>query len=201
MLKKIALVLLLALPMGVFAQNLKFGHINAQEIITVMPEFTISQNDIQNLEKQLTAELQRTQEEFNKKNQEFQQAIAKDSLPANIAERRQKELQDMMQRQEQFQQDAQQQMAKAQNDAMAPIYKKLDDAIKAVGAAEGVIYIFDLARTPIPYVNETLIFNLTNKVKAILCIKYAIRVRNSKREREKKHRLLSLSLFFMYICV
>ena len=161
MLKKIALVMLLALPMGVFAQNLKFGHINAQEIITVM----------QNLEKQLTAELQRTQEEFNKKYQEFQQAIAKDSLPANIAERRQKELQDMMQRQEQFQQDAQQQMAKAQNDAMAPIYKKLDDAIKAVGAAEGVIYIFDLARTPIPYVNETLSINLTNKVKANLGIK------------------------------
>ena len=130
MLKKIALVMLLALPMGVFAQNLKFGHINAQEIITVMPEFTKAQNDIQTLEKQLTAELQRTQEEFNKKYQEFQQAMAKDSLPANIAERRQKELQDMMQRQEQFQQDAQQQMQKAQTDAMAPIYKKLDDAIK-----------------------------------------------------------------------
>ena len=130
MLKKIALVMLLALPMGVFAQNLKFGHINAQEIITVMPEFTKAQNDIQTLEKQLTAELQRTQEEFNKKYQEFQQAIAKDSLPPNIAERRQKELQDMMQRQEQFQQDAQQQMQKAQTDAMAPIYKKLDDAIK-----------------------------------------------------------------------
>ncbi len=171
MLKKIALVMLLALPMGVFAQNLKFGHINAQEIITVMPEFTKAQNDIQTLEKQLTAELQRTQEEFNKKYQEFQQAIAKDSLPPNIAERRQKELQDMMQRQEQFQQDAQQQMAKAQNDAMAPIYKKLDDAIKAVGAAEGVIYIFDLARTPIPYVNETLSINLTSKVKANLGIK------------------------------
>lgn len=31
MLKKIALVLMLALPMGVFAQNLKFGHINAQK--------------------------------------------------------------------------------------------------------------------------------------------------------------------------
>ena len=171
MLKKIALVMLLALPMGVFAQNLKFGHINAQEIITVMPEFTKAQNDIQTLEKQLTAELQRTQEEFNKKYQEFQQAIAKDSLPPNIAERRQKELQDMMQRQEQFQQDAQQQMQKAQTDAMAPIYKKLDDAIKAVGAAEGVIYIFDLARTSIPYVNEAQSINLTNKVKANLGIK------------------------------
>ena len=171
MLKKIALVMLLALPMGVFAQNLKFGHINAQEIITVMPEFTKAQNDIQTLEKQLTAELQRTHEEFNKKYQEFQQAIAKDSLPPNIAERRQKELQDMMQRQEQFQQDAQQQMAKAQNDAMAPIYQKLDNAIKAVGAAEGVIYIFDLARTSIPYVNESQSINLTSKVKANLGIK------------------------------
>ena len=156
MLKKIALVMLLALPMGVFAQNLKFGHINAQEIITVMPEFTKAQNDIQTLEKQY---------------QEFQQAIAKDSLPPNIAERRQKELQDMMQRQEQFQQDAQQQMAKAQNDAMAPIYQKLDNAIKAVGAAEGVIYIFDLARTSIPYVNESQSINLTSKVKANLGIK------------------------------
>ena len=171
MLKKIALVMLLALPMGVFAQNLKFGHINAQEIITVMPEFTKAQNDIQTLEKQLTAELQRTQEEFNKKYQEFQQAIAKDSLPPNIAERRQKELQDMMQRQEQFQQDAQQQMAKAQNDAMAPIYQKFDNAIKAVGAAEGVIYIFDLARTPVAYVNESQSINLTPKVKTQLGIK------------------------------
>ena len=171
MLKKIALVLMLALPMGVFAQNLKFGHINAQEIVSAMPEFAKAQSDIEALDKQLTSELQRTQEEFNKKYQEFQQAMAKDSLPANIAERRQKELQDMMQRQEQFQQDAQQQMQKAQTDAMAPIYKKLDDAIKAVGAAEGVIYIFDLARTSIPYVNEAQSINLTNKVKANLGIK------------------------------
>ena len=171
MLIKLALVLMLALPMGVFAQNLKFGHINAQEIVSAMPEFAKAQSDIEALDKQLTSELQRTQEEFNKKYQEFQQAIAKDSLPANIAERRQKELQDMMQRQEQFQQEAQQQMQKAQADAMAPIYKKLDDAIKAVGAAEGVIYIFDLARTPVAYVNESQSINLTPKVKTQLGIK------------------------------
>ena len=171
MLKKIALVLLLALPMGVFAENLKFGHINAQEIVSAMAEFAKAQSDIEALDKQLTSELQRTQEEFNKKYQEFQQAIAKDSLPPNIAERRQKELQDMMQRQEQFQQEAQQQMQKAQADAMAPIYKKLDDAIKAVGAAEGVIYIFDLARTPVAYVNESQSINLTPNVKTQLGIK------------------------------
>ncbi len=169
MLKKIALVMMLILPMGVFAQDLKFGHINAQEIITVMPEFTKAQNDLKTLEKQYTDDLQRTQEEFNKKYQEFQQAV--DSLPANIAERRQKELEDMMTRQNQFRQEAMQALDKAQNDMLAPIYKKLDDAIKAVGQAEGVVYIFDLARTNIPYVDETKSINLTAKVKTQLGIK------------------------------
>lgn len=169
MLKKFALVIMLILPMGVFAQNMKFGHINAMEIISAMPEYTKAQNDLKALSDQLGKELQRTQEEFNKKYQEFMQT--KDSLPANIAERRQKELEDMMQRQQQFQEKAQQDMEKAQNDLMAPIYKKLDDAIKSVGATEGVVYIFDLARTPIPYVNESQSANLNAKVKAQLGIK------------------------------
>ena len=105
-----------------------------------------------------------------KKYQEFQQAIAKDSLPQNIAERRQKELQDMAERQEQFQQEAQQGMQKAQQEKMAPVYQKLDNAIKAVGEAEGVIYVFDLARTQIPYIGAQSI-DLTTKVKAQLGIK------------------------------
>ena len=83
--------------------------------------------------------MQRTNEEFQKKYQEF--LAQADSLPKNIAERRQKELQDMAQRQEQFQQEAYQSMQKAQQDAMAPIYQKLDEAIQAVGKAEGVVYI------------------------------------------------------------
>ena len=171
MFKKILLAVAVALPMFAAAQSPKFGTVEVQNIFQAMPETAAMNTQLEEASKKYQEEFNKLQEEFNKKYQEFQQAIAKDSLPANIAERRQKELQDMMQRQEQFQQDAQQQMAKAQNDAMAPIYKKLDDAIKAVGAAEGVIYIFDLARTPIPYVNETLSINLTNKVKANLGIK------------------------------
>lgn len=170
MLKKIALLIMLILPMGVFAQTLKFGHMNSQEVIMTMPEFTKAQTDLQALQKKYSDELQRTQGEFNKKYQEYQQALAKDSLPQNIAERRQKELEDMMQRQQQFQQDAEEGMQKAQQESMTPIYKKLDDAIKAVGTTEGVIYVFDLARTPIPYVGPQSI-DLTVKVKTQLGIK------------------------------
>lgn len=167
MLRKIALlVVVFALPLGAIAQ--KFAHMNSQEIVVVMPEFTKAQADLEAMSKQYQEEMQRSQEEFNKKVQEYQSQV--DSLPKNIAERRQKELQDMAQRQEQFQQEAYQAMQKANQDAMVPIYQKLDEAIQAVGKAEGVVYIFDLARTPIPYVGAESI-DLTAKVKTQLGIK------------------------------
>lgn len=80
-----------------------------------------------------------------KNSKKYQEFLAQaDSLPKNIAERRQKELQDMAQRQEQFQQEAYPKYAEsAAKDTMAPIYKKLDEAIKH-RQNEGVVYIFDL---------------------------------------------------------
>lgn len=167
MLKKIVLAIMLALPLGAMAQT-KFGHMNSQEIITIMPEFTKAQADLDAMSKQYQTEMQRTQEEFTKKYQEF--LAQADSLPKNIAERRQKELQDMSQRQEQFQQEAYQSMQKAQQDAMTPIYQKLETAVQAVGKAEGVIYIFDMARTPLAYIGTESI-DLTAKIKAQLGIK------------------------------
>ena len=130
MLKKFALAIaLFALPLGAMAQQ-KFAHMNSQEVITVMPEFTKAQADLDALAKQYQKEMETGEAELNKKYQEFLQQA--DSLPQNIAERRQKEIQDMAQRQQQFQQEAAQAMQKAQTDAMAPIYKKLDEAIQAV---------------------------------------------------------------------
>jgi len=169
MLKKIAIVIMLALPLGAFAQTLKFGHMNSQDVILAMPEYETTQAELVALDKKYSEELQRTQEEFNRKYKEFQREA--ETLPANIAERRQKELQDMYQRQEQFQQDAYQGMQEAQNNLMMPIYQKLDDAIKSVGQAEGLIYIFDIVRTQIPYINESMSSDVTDKVKAQLGIR------------------------------
>ena len=168
MLKKIALIaVMFILPLGAMAQA-KFAHMNSQEIITVMPEFTKAQADLDAMSKKYQEEMQRTNEEFQKKYQEF--LAQSDSLPKNIAERRQKELQDMAQRQEQFQQEAYQSMQQAQQEAMAPIYKKLEEAVQAVGKAEGVIYIFDQARTPIAYIGTESV-DVTAKIKAQLGIK------------------------------
>lgn len=168
MLKKIALIaIMFILPLGAMAQT-KFAHLNSQEVVVVMPEFLKAQADLEAMAKKYQEEMQRTQDEFQKKYQEF--LAQADSLPKNIAERRQKELQDMAQRQEQFQQEAAQAMQQAQNEAMTPIYKKLEDAIQAVGKTEGVVYVFDLARTQIPYISSQSI-DVTAKVKAQLGIK------------------------------
>lgn len=164
MLKKIALFLMLILPMSVFAQ--KFGHIKTQEILTVMPEYTKAQTDIQTMQKQYQDEMKRLTDEIQKKFAAYQQEQA--NLPKNIQERRQKELQELNERGMQMQQDAQQQLQQSWMQMLEPIAKKIDDAIKAVGQEGGYVYIFDLNATQIPFVNETLSTDVTGAVKAKL---------------------------------
>ena len=164
MLKKIALLLMLVLPMSVFAQ--KFGHIKTQEILTAMPEYTKAQTDIQTLQKQYDDDMKRVADELQKKFAAYQQEQA--NLPKNIQERRQKELQELNERGMQMQQDAQQELQQSWMQMLEPIAKKIDDAIKAVGQEGGYVYIFDLIATQIPFVNETLSTDVTGAVKAKL---------------------------------
>ena len=166
MLKKIALILMLILPMSVFAQ--KFGHIRSQEILLVMPEYTKAQTDIQTMQKQYEEEMKRVEDEFQKKFTAFQEEQA--NLPKNILERRQKELQELNERGMQMQQDAQQELQQSWMEMLEPIAKKIDDAIKAVGQEGGYVFIFDLNATQIPFINETYATDVTSAVKAKLGI-------------------------------
>ena len=150
--------------MSVFAQ--KFGHIKTQEILTIMPEYTKAQTDIQTMQKQYEDEMKRLQDEINKKFAAYQQEQA--NLPKNIQERRQKELQELNERGMQMGQDAQQQLQQSWMEMLEPIAKKIDDAIKAVGQEGGYVYIFDLNATQIPFVNETLSTDVTSAVKGKL---------------------------------
>ena len=76
----------------------------------------------------------------------------------------------MMEKGNQFQQEAQQQLDKSYREMMEPIYKKLEDAVKAIGAAGGYTYVFDLNRTDIPYIDENASKDVTNDIKTKLGI-------------------------------
>ena len=164
--KKIVLAVLLALPMSVFAK--KFAHVNSEQIIQAMPEFTAAQTDIQNLQKQYEEELQRMQDELKTKSEDFDKNQA--TLPDAVKQRRQQELQDLYQRLQQYAQTAEQELAKARTEKMQAIQTKVLAAIKEVGNAGQYVYVMDIS-SGIPYISETLSTDVTAMVKTKLGLK------------------------------
>ena len=145
----------------------KFGHVNAQEVIQAMPEFTKARTEIEALTKQYEADLKSMQDELQKKAEAFDKEQA--TLPENIKQRRQTELQDMYQKIQQSYQDTQQALGQAQQEKMQAIQTKVLDAIKAVGQAGGYVYIMDIAGG-VPYISTTLSTDVTGEVKKKLGI-------------------------------
>ncbi len=162
--KKIILMVLLALPMSLFAQQ-KFAHVNSAEIIQALPDYTKAQTDLQALGKQFDDELQRMQSELQTKSEDFDKNAA--TLPDAVKQRRQQELQDLYQRFQQYQQTSREEFTKAQQEKMALISEKVGKAIKEVGTAGGYVYIMDVT-SGIPFINETLSKDVTAEVKAKL---------------------------------
>ncbi len=164
--KKLIAILLLMAPLAIFAQ--KFGHLNSADIIQAMPEYTKAQTEIQELEKQCTNELQMMEQELAKKSEAYEKEKA--TLPANIQQRRETELQELYARMQQYYQQSQQDLQQASQEKMAALTEKISKAIKEVGVAGGYVYIFDLA-SGIPYISETLSTDVTAAVKSKLGIK------------------------------
>ena len=163
--KKLIAMLFLMAPLTIFAQ--KFGHLNSADIMPMMPEYKTAQTELENLEKQISNELQMMESELAKKSEAYEKEKA--TLPANIQQRREQELQDLYGRMQQYYQQSQQQLAQASQEKMAAITGKIMKAIKEVGVAGGYLYIFDVA-SGIPYISETLSTDVTGAVKAKLGI-------------------------------
>ena len=164
--KKVLFMILMLAPIAAMAQ--KFGHVNSQEVIQAMPEYTKAKTEIEALAQQYEADLKSMQEEMTKKLKDYE-ANAK-TLPDNIKQRRETELQEMAQKIRQSYQDNQQALAQAQQEKMQAITIKVIDAIKQVGQAGGYVYIMDNAGG-IAYISTTLSTDVTAQVKAKLGIK------------------------------
>ena len=146
----------------------KFGHVNTQEIIQAMPEYTTAKAEIDKLTSQYEADLKAMQDELQKKADAFDKEQA--TLPDNIKQRRQTELQEMYQKIQQSYQDNQQALQKASSEKMQAITAKVLDAIKAVGQAGDFVIINEI-NAGIPYISTTLSTDVTAQVKTKLGLK------------------------------
>lgn len=149
MFKKIALVVLFALPISLMAQEGKLGHINSQDILTIMPERADIEKKINDLQSQWEKELEKMNVEYNTKIKEYQEKQA--TMPESIKQARQSEIADIEQRITTFKQQAYTDLQKKQQELFAPVVDKVKKAINEVGAEGNYLYIFDLGTQTIIY--------------------------------------------------
>ena len=149
------------------AQAQKFGHVNTQEIIQAMPEFTKANGELEALAKQYQADLELMQKEIQGKAEAFEKEEA--SLPDNIKQRRNQELQELYQKYQQNLQDNQQALAKAEQEKMGEVQAKMLKAVEAVGQEGGFVFI--MQNGSLPYISTTLSTDVTAQVKAKLGLK------------------------------
>ena len=132
--------------------NYKFGHINSQELITLMPESDSAQAALENFAQGLQEQADVMQVELNTKYQNY--LAERDNLTDLIIKTKEKELNDLQQRIQEFNAGAQQDMQRKQAEVMQPIIEKAQNAIKEVGSANGFTYIYDLAGGLILYFSD-----------------------------------------------
>jgi outer membrane protein len=150
--KKIILFALISIVGGAaWAQTFKFGHINGQEVIALMPERDSAQEKFMAYAKDVEEMLENMQVEYNNKLNTYQKS-AKTWSDA-IREQKEKELQELGQRIQEFQVSAQQDLQKQQGDLLRPVIEKANTAIKKVAAEGGFTYIFDISNSAVSYWN------------------------------------------------
>ena len=123
------------------AQNLRFGHIEMNALIQVMPEVTTAMNELEKYQSELEEVLDELNSKYHELLLEFEQ------LGNDVSEVRRNakimEIQELGQRSENFRNNAMQQLEQKYNDLLQPIYAKAENAIEEVARAQGLIYVFD----------------------------------------------------------
>lgn len=120
----------------------KFGHIDSNELLQIMPEREAAKQELDAYVKQLEDQLATMQAEFERKYQDYM--VSAETLSKLIRQTKEAELQEMQQRIQAFSQTAQQEMQAKEGELMQPIIEKARKAIDDVAAENNFTYVFDI---------------------------------------------------------
>jgi len=134
---------------GFSQKNYKFGHINSQELIQLMPERDIASAALQEHTAQLENQLKEMNSEIESKYTVYMQQ--KDTYTDLIRQTKEKELGDLQERMQNFQMTAQQDIQNKEAELWQPIVDKANKAIDEVGKENGFTYIFDVSTGSVVY--------------------------------------------------
>ena len=159
--KKILLLsLTLLISISSFSQN-KFGYIDSQELLLLMPERKTAEEEVQTFAKSLESQLQAMTAEYQQSVQEYQANEA--TYTDLVKQDKVTEITGLEQRIQSFQQNAQQALQSKEQELLDPILQKALKSIEDVASEGDYTYIFDKSVGSILYVKESE--NILEKVK------------------------------------
>jgi len=152
-----------------YSQNLKFGHINGNELVQALPEYDSATVKLEKFRQELVNALELMSVELNNKNDSY----TKDSKNWTdiVKQTKEQEIIDLNRRMQEFQNNAQEQLQNKQVELFTPIQQKVDKAIKDVSKENGFVYVFDTDSGVLLYFDETKSTNILPLAKAKLGIK------------------------------
>jgi outer membrane protein len=150
--KIIFLTLLSLLTLSSIAQN-KFGYIDSQELLILMPERKAAETEVQNFAKSLETQLGSMTAEYQQSVQEYQTNEA--TYTDLVKQDKIAEITGLEQRIQSFQQNAQQSLQTKEQELLEPILSKARKAIEDVAAEGHYTYIFDKSIGSILYAKES----------------------------------------------
>ena len=164
--KKILLLsLTFLISISSFSQN-KFGYIDSQELLLLMPERKTAEEEVQTFAKSLESQLQAMTAEYQQSVQEYQANEA--TYTDLVKQDKVTEITGLEQRIQSFQQNAQQALQSKEQELLEPILQKARKAIEDVASEGDYTYIFDKSVGSILYVKESE--NILDKVKKKLML-------------------------------
>ncbi|OZV67250.1 OmpH family outer membrane protein [Winogradskyella aurantia] len=121
----------------------KIAHIDKQELIKAMPEYTSAQAEIEKLGKTYETTIQTSIKELENKLKQYDAEASSQTQEEN--QKRMQEVEGMKQSLGQYQQQAQKDLQEKEFNLLKPIVEKADNAIQAVAKQQGFQYVLDSA--------------------------------------------------------
>lgn len=166
--KKVILVCIAIMGLGLTAQAQKVGFVNSQELIAQLPEVKEANANIETLKKQLQKKGEDMIKNLRTKYQSLQKKQQTGEISPIQLEKEASNLKAEETKIAEYNQQSQQKIAEKSQKLLQPIQNKINAAIKAVAAEEGYVYIFDGSMGSILYADDSA--NVSSKVKAKLGI-------------------------------
>jgi outer membrane protein len=137
----LAIALIAGSTLSGFSQ--KFGHIDSNELMLLMPERKTAEAAVQSLTQELQNTLEAMTAEYQAKITEYQKSEA--TLSNSVKETKAREIGELEQRIQAFQVRAQEDLKVKENELLAPMIEKARKALEEVGRENGFTYIFDIS--------------------------------------------------------